>query len=39
MPMGLRLNFLMANGKTLAGAGTVEQCQSMAARHAVKGKL
>lgn len=40
MPMGMgRLHFLSANGKSLGGAGTIEQCKHMAERHATIGKI
>lgn len=40
MPMpGMRLHFLALDGKSIGGAGSVEQCKSMAARHAANGKL
>lgn len=40
MPVpGMRLHFLALNGKSLGGAGTVEQCKHMAERHASTGKV
>lgn len=39
MPMGLKLHFLAVNGKSLGGAGTIEQCKHMAERHAMNGKV
>lgn len=40
LPMGFgRLYFLRFDGNSLGGAGSIEQCKSMAWRHSVNGKL
>jgi hypothetical protein len=39
MPFGMKLYHLSVNDSCLGGAGSIEQCKSMAGRHAAKGKF